>query len=403
MPPVKMSDVTAVTIAPIGGEERRIEAITSFTGPHEFLSTSFRCEVRINGRVFGSAEAAFQSEKVIDSYTKDRFAEMDPESARLYGEQVPKREDWLSIRVPVMRAILFAKFMASPTLQTLLDETRDAQFINGLPPSRAATMIERGNRSGINESEDLIWGARFRSAPPDEAREAREASEAREVGGGIWEGENWLGRLLMELRTTIAKRPIARRRMSISGAPTDTMRSVTRHAPPSKPLPRPAPSTPAQMMRARQVPINPPPPPPNPSTTVIVCLQPPYAQTMSGHVQSPPMSATPVGRAYQYLPSRIGYNQALPPPMGSVPPPPPNATVGRGIPIPYSYPRSPPPPLKAQPAHREAEHARIAVANPLPIPPSAAIGRIISPFHHTTFPLHTQTPGVTRREGEVHK
>ena len=128
-------------------------SIDSFKGT--FLSNFWECRVEFGGRVFGNAEAAYQSAKCSERAVE--FQGLTAKQAKARGKRVPARPDWDTVRVDVMREVLRAKF-SNPELRAMLVATAPEELVEG-------------NRWG-----DRFWGRCKR------------------------EGQNMLGRLLMELR-----------------------------------------------------------------------------------------------------------------------------------------------------------------------------------------------------------
>lgn len=76
-----------------------------------------------------------------------------------------KKDQFDKYKIAIMRSILYLKF-AIPEMRALLLATGDAELIEG------------------NTHGDTFWGC-------------------VKTPNGVWYGENWLGRLLMEIRTEI--------------------------------------------------------------------------------------------------------------------------------------------------------------------------------------------------------
>ena len=130
---------------------------------YKFMSNLFKAPFKLHDKEFMSAEHYFQWSK---------FAETDPE----YAEKVrttknpvltkgmgrskahPIRENWDSVRVEMMRAAIEAKFEHNPDLAAKLKATGNAKLEEESP-------------------NDAFWGI-----------------------GADGKGENWTGRILMELR-----------------------------------------------------------------------------------------------------------------------------------------------------------------------------------------------------------
>ena len=133
--------------------------ITSFKGPYAFLSNFWFCDVVLDGLKYKSVEHAFQAAKTFDPEwrAKIRLASKPGEAKKL-GRQVPLRSDWEEVKLDVMHDLLYQKFTSTTILRLDLLRTVGSQLIEG------------------NYWHDTFWG----------------------VCDGI--GQNWLGRLLMEVR-----------------------------------------------------------------------------------------------------------------------------------------------------------------------------------------------------------
>jgi len=140
-----------------------VDVIDSFRGEYFFLSNFYRAEIVWGGRLYATTEHAFQAAKAIDQNDHEFVRRADtPAIAKRLGQQIKIRPDWESARVGVMRTVLRLKF-AIPMLRMQLLGTGNAKLIEG------------------NTWGDRFWG---------------------QVEG---QGENWLGRLLMELRDEIVQ------------------------------------------------------------------------------------------------------------------------------------------------------------------------------------------------------
>lgn len=168
------------------------EAITTFNGPHKFLSNFFWSQLVFEGLTYPSVEHAFQAAKLKNSSERKEWGFTDSNisfgAAKRLGRQVALREDWKDIREDVMSRCLAAKF-ADPALRAKLLATGNAELIDG--------------HSG---SPDLIWGYHF----PSEA------------------GENRLGKLLMELRKKLSTDECDIQEAKLMGSPADTKVRDTR-------------------------------------------------------------------------------------------------------------------------------------------------------------------------------
>ena len=133
--------------------------ITIFDGDYAFLSNFYEVPVKYK-YVYGSAEAAYQAQKATSSDDAFKFTKYKPDKAKRMGHKINIRPDWKEVKVAFMRDILFAKFFQNPKLAKMLLATGDSKLIEG------------------NDWHDTFWGVDL------------------ETG----EGQNNLGKLLMELR-----------------------------------------------------------------------------------------------------------------------------------------------------------------------------------------------------------
>lgn len=136
--------------------------IDSFSGTHRFLSNFWLCPVNYKGIEFRSVENAYQASKCVCPIMWWDFLTLSPGQAKRFGCKIPIRHDWEAIKVGVMRDLIRRKFQ-DPELIAMLLCTGDEELIEG------------------NNWGDVWWG----------------------VCNG--KGENWLGRILMEVREDLRK------------------------------------------------------------------------------------------------------------------------------------------------------------------------------------------------------
>ena len=141
--------------------------ITSFRGDYFFLSNFYPCAILYNGYLFGSVEAAFQAQKVINSRDQVSFTQMSPGQAKKYGKTVELRKDWEDVKLSIMEDIIREKFIYDPDLIKMLLDTGDKELIEG------------------NNWNDTFWG----------------------MCRG--KGENHLGKILMKLRAELRMKEVA--------------------------------------------------------------------------------------------------------------------------------------------------------------------------------------------------
>ena len=137
--------------------------INEFRGKYYFLSNFFEAPVTWDGITYQNNEAAFQSAKVLSD--RERFADLDPSSAKKLGRKVQLRSDWEYVKDEVMYEICKAKFSQNSGLKRRLLET-DKEYLE----------------EGTTGWHDNIWGncncEKCKNIP----------------------GENRLGKILMRVR-----------------------------------------------------------------------------------------------------------------------------------------------------------------------------------------------------------
>ncbi len=132
--------------------------IDRFQGRYRFLSNFYGARLVYEDITYPSSEHAFQAGKTLRRELRVEIASAPtPYRAKQLGRTLALRPGWNSIRNDVMLAILRIKF-AIPAMKRLLLETGDAQLVEG------------------NDHGDTYWGV----------------CQGR--------GENWLGKLIMQVR-----------------------------------------------------------------------------------------------------------------------------------------------------------------------------------------------------------
>lgn len=111
------------------------DPITRFTGPTAYLSNFYACKVLYQGRVYKTAEHAFQAAKTLDVRDRTRVALAEsPAMAKRIGRQVEMRPHWEHYwRYRAMAEIIGAKFNTgfNRDICTLLVRTGDRVLIEG--------------------------------------------------------------------------------------------------------------------------------------------------------------------------------------------------------------------------------------------------------------------------------
>jgi len=149
----------------------RNATIDSFTGKYAWLSNFWETPVKYRGHRYPTLEHAYQAAKAASLRDRKRImAAGSPGEAKRLGRQVLLRPDWEQVKLGVMWSLLQRKFK-DPVLRNQLLATGDAELVEG------------------NWWHDSYWGncscVTCAWQPP---------------------GLNWLGRLLMLLRSQLALR-----------------------------------------------------------------------------------------------------------------------------------------------------------------------------------------------------
>lgn len=149
-----------------------------FTGEWRFLSNFFAAQVTFDGKNYASVEHAYQAAKTLDEgkrevFTFDFNPRLTAAQAKRMGRKIkPMRPDWEEVKHQVMYELLLQKF-AIPELRTKLLSTMHAELVE------------------FNHWHDTHWGVCTGNCDvPHEPF-----------------GDNWLGRLLMEVRNVAARQP----------------------------------------------------------------------------------------------------------------------------------------------------------------------------------------------------
>ena len=137
--------------------------ISGFHAQYRFLSNFYPCQVEYEGLFYPSVEHAFQAAKTLDIDLRRACAcyIKEPNEAKKWGRKLKIRKDWEQVKDQVMADVVWAKFSSHPDLKQKLLDTGDAELVEG------------------NWWGDTYWG----------------------VYDG--QGENKLGKILMEVRTKL--------------------------------------------------------------------------------------------------------------------------------------------------------------------------------------------------------
>ena len=128
---------------------------------YDFLSNFFASTVAYEGTLYPTVEHAYQASKTLDKSTREIIRKApDPNKAKRLGQSIVVRSDWHDVRVNIMKSLIKEKF-ENPFLKWRLLETKNKELINE------------------NRWNDKFWGV---------------------VNG---KGENWLGKILQDVRQEI--------------------------------------------------------------------------------------------------------------------------------------------------------------------------------------------------------
>ena len=146
-----------------------MENITSFTGENKFYSNFYPVIVNVEGLNFPTVEHAYQACKTKEFFFRKLMAQLPADKAglaRKRGQTIIRRTDWPIVKIDTMHDLLCQKFNQEP-FKTKLMKTIDAH-------------IEEGNFWHDNE-----WGN-------------CKCEKCKSI-----EGQNWMGRLLDDIRSQL--------------------------------------------------------------------------------------------------------------------------------------------------------------------------------------------------------
>jgi ribA/ribD-fused uncharacterized protein len=133
--------------------------ISTFRGKWSRLGNYSPCLVFFGKHAYPSVEHAYQAQKTLDPKIQQGVRNQPtPNAAKKFARNFALRPDWDDVKVTIMRELLHEKFASEPERSILLS-TGDEELVEG------------------NWWNDRFWG----QCP-------------------LGTGENWLGKLLMEVR-----------------------------------------------------------------------------------------------------------------------------------------------------------------------------------------------------------
>ncbi len=104
--------------------------IDSFFGEYRFLSNFWPHPVKFENKFYFSVENAYQAAKTLDLKERVQFMDCESGTAKKLGRKIKLRDDWETVKVPIMRQLLVQKF-SDPTLRERLLATGDMILIEG--------------------------------------------------------------------------------------------------------------------------------------------------------------------------------------------------------------------------------------------------------------------------------
>lgn len=143
--------------------------ISRFKDDNEFLSNFYPCRIVFDGSSFASVEHAYQAAKTLDRAERAMVrGQPTAGRAKRAGRRIKIRGDWEQVRLEVMLQLLREKF-SDPALGSVLLATGECPLVEG------------------NHWHDTFWGV------------------CTDCGKGcVGVGENWLGRLLEQVRNELS-------------------------------------------------------------------------------------------------------------------------------------------------------------------------------------------------------
>lgn len=108
------------------------QPITSFSGPHRFLSNFYPSDVVLDDHEYATVEHAYQAAKTTSPQERDRVRRARTAgSAKHLGRRVTMRPDWDAVKLEVMKRLLRQKFRPGSTLAARLVATGGSELVEG--------------------------------------------------------------------------------------------------------------------------------------------------------------------------------------------------------------------------------------------------------------------------------
>jgi len=100
-----------------------------FFGERRWLSNMYPCKIEYQGFVFPSSENAYQASKCADKNDKYKFTKIEPVASKKLGRIVQLLPNWDSVKLSVMKDIVYSKFFQNPELKQKLVETEEEELV----------------------------------------------------------------------------------------------------------------------------------------------------------------------------------------------------------------------------------------------------------------------------------
>lgn len=126
-------------------------------GEYDFLSNFYPCKIVYRGIEYSCSENFYQAMKTMDLQLREQMSKLNPSQSKKMGNSLKLRENWEQIKIDVMRLVVNKKFEQNSYLMHKLKQVK-------------------GEIVEDNFWHDRFWGR----------------------CNGV--GENWLGKILMEIR-----------------------------------------------------------------------------------------------------------------------------------------------------------------------------------------------------------
>jgi predicted NAD-dependent protein-ADP-ribosyltransferase YbiA (DUF1768 family) len=104
--------------------------ILQFRGEYRFLSNFYPVNIEYEGIEYPSVEHAYQACKSVDDNIRLEISKMTTGKAKEFGKTIKYREDWVDVKVPLMKNLLLLKFQNEELKQKLIS-TGDDFIVEG--------------------------------------------------------------------------------------------------------------------------------------------------------------------------------------------------------------------------------------------------------------------------------